>query len=75
MGSNLEMQRISVRTSYLPVDAFFADNSEDVNMDYSLFERHATLVKKPQVMIIPSELKQVLIWSVVYIVPGGWSLF
>jgi len=32
--------------------------SEDVNMDYSLFERHATLVKKPQVVIIPSELKQ-----------------
>lgn len=32
--------------------------SEDVNLDYSLYERHATLAQKPQILILPSELKQ-----------------
>merc|ERR1712212_135100 len=32
--------------------------SEDVNMDYSLYERHATFSQNPQILILPSELKQ-----------------
>jgi len=49
--------------------------SEDVNMDYSLYERHATLAKKPHLLILPSELKQFVkdVSGVVCLNPGRLS--
>lgn len=46
--------------------------SEDVNMDYSLYERHATFSQKPQILILPSELKQFIkdVNGVVCVNPG-----
>jgi len=46
--------------------------SEDVNVDYSLYEQHSGLANRPHVVILPSELKQFVkdVSGVVCLNPG-----